>query len=99
MKKGKSNKEEKEVLGSYETDNWESVPALNSEKEWYQEYAKATFRQDGRVTVKISAKDMDELQKKAIEEGIPYQTLIASVLHKFISGRFTTNPPQSTGKI
>jgi predicted DNA binding CopG/RHH family protein len=55
----------------------------------YQEYAKATFRKDKRVNIRISEKDLVGLQKKAVEEGLPYQTLISSILHKFISGRLT----------
>lgn len=98
MKKAKLNKEEKDVLGSYESEKWQSVEKLDAEKHRYQEYAKATFRKDSRVTVKISAKDLEELQKKALEEGVPYQTLIASVLHKFVSGRLTSKQFKHSAK-
>jgi predicted DNA binding CopG/RHH family protein len=47
------------------------------------------MRKDERVNIRISSKDLQEIQKKAIEEGIPYQTLISSVLHKFVTGRLT----------
>jgi len=50
-------------------------------------YAKATFRKDRRVNIRISSKDLEAIQKRALEEGLPYQTLIASLLHKFASGR------------
>ncbi len=53
----------------------------------YGEYAKATFRKDRRINIRISTKDLEALQKRALEEGIPYQTLVSSVLHKYVSGR------------
>lgn len=98
MKKIKLNKEEKELLNSYENENWQSVEKLDAENRRYQECANATFRKDSRVTIAISAKDLEELQKKAIEEGIPYQTLISSVLHKFVSGRLTAKPAKRSSQ-
>jgi predicted DNA binding CopG/RHH family protein len=53
----------------------------------YRNYAGETFRKDARVKIHISSKDLESLKKRALKEGIPYQTLIASVLHKYISGR------------
>ncbi len=57
------------------------------ELERYRQYARATFKKDMRVNIRISRKDLEALQKRALEEGIPYQTLMASVLHKYVSGR------------
>jgi predicted DNA binding CopG/RHH family protein len=79
--------EEKELLESYERDEWESVPDLKSESNRYREYAAATFRKDKRINIRISQKDLVSIQKKAVDEGIPYQTLISSILHKYVSGR------------
>ena len=79
--------EEMDILKSYESGEWRSVNNVDTEIKHYQEYARTTFRKDRRVNIRISSKDLDELQKKALEEGIPYQTLIASILHKFVSGR------------
>ena len=84
----KLDKEERELLKSVETGEWRSVREKDREVSRYQEYAKATFRKDRRVNIRISSKDLEALQKRALEEGIPYQTLMSSVLHKFISGRF-----------
>ncbi|HIP73209.1 MAG TPA: antitoxin [Anaerolineae bacterium] len=78
---------EKEVIESYENDEWQSVADLAEEKERYQSYANATFRKDKRVNIRISRKDLEAIQKRALEEGIPYQTLMSSVLHKYVSGR------------
>ena len=84
----KLDKEERELLKSVEAGEWKSVRNRKREVSRYQEYAKATFRKDRRVNIRISGKDLEALQKRALEEGIPYQTLIASVLHKYVSGRF-----------
>jgi predicted DNA binding CopG/RHH family protein len=79
--------EENEILESYEADEWQSVENREREIPKYQEYASATFKKDKRVNIRISNKNLEALQKKALEEGIPYQTLISSVLHKYINGR------------
>jgi predicted DNA binding CopG/RHH family protein len=78
---------EKETLESVEKGEWRSVRGLNAERKRYSGYAAATFRKDKRVNIRISGKDLDALQKKALEEGLPYQTLISSLIHKFVSGR------------
>ena len=87
MSEIKLDAEEKELLTSYEADEWQSVGNVKAEKQTYSEYATATFKKDKRVNIRISSKDLEALQKRALEEGLPYQTLIASVLHKFVSGR------------
>jgi len=83
----KKTKEEKLILDSVEKGEWKSVRGVKGKIKKYQEYAKATFRKDKRVNIRISEKDLVGIQKKAVEEGLPYQTLISSILHKFISGR------------
>lgn len=87
MKTVKLDAEETELLHSYEEEEWQSVSQVEEEKARYQEYARATFRKDARVNIRISSKDLEAIQKRAIEEGLPYQTLMASILHKFVSGR------------
>ena len=83
----KLNKDEKELLDSYEKGDWKSIEKAKKESFRYQEYARATFKKDKRINIRISTKDLEGIQKKALEEGIPYQTLISSVLHKFVSGQ------------
>ncbi|MBT3321691.1 MAG: antitoxin [Anaerolineae bacterium] len=80
-------KEEKDILLSYEADEWKSVENHKVSASKYEEYADATFKKDRRVNIRISTKNLEALQEKALEEGIPYQTLISSILHKYISGR------------
>jgi predicted DNA binding CopG/RHH family protein len=81
------DQQERELLESYEKDEWESVGDVATEAARFTEYAKATIRKNARVNIRISSKDLEEIQKRALEEGIPYQTLIASVLHKYVTGR------------
>jgi hypothetical protein len=49
--------------------------------------AKATFRKDRRLNIRLSSKDLEAIQQRALAEGLPYQTLIASLLHKYAAGR------------
>lgn len=78
--------DEKEILQSYENDEWESV-ATPQLLEKYREAAKSTFRKDRRVNIRISTKDLVSIQELALQDGLPYQTLMASILHKYVSGR------------
>ena len=80
-------REELELLESIEKGEWKSIKNLEEEKERYQNYASNTLKKDKRVNIRMSERDLKELQKKALEEGIPYQTLISSLLHKYINGR------------
>ncbi len=79
--------EEQELVESFEKDEWRPVAGREAEVERYRDYARATFKKDKRVNVRISTKDLEALQTRALEEGIPYQTLMASVLHKYVNGR------------
>jgi predicted DNA binding CopG/RHH family protein len=83
----KMDQKEKEILESVERGEWESIPRMRSEQKRFQRYAEATFRKDRRINIRISLKDLIAIQKRALEEGIPYQTLISSLLHKYVSGR------------
>ncbi|MCP4896037.1 MAG: antitoxin [bacterium] len=85
----KLKKDERELLESVEADEWRSVPDQKAEVSRYREYAAATFKKDKRINIRLSSKDLHALQKRALREGIPYQTLVASVLHKYVSGQFS----------
>lgn len=84
-KKMKLDKEEAELLASVEAGEWRSVPNFAQEKKRAEKIAAATFKKDRRVNIRISTRDLHGLQKRALEEGIPYQTLISSILHKYVS--------------
>ncbi|MCA9965991.1 MAG: hypothetical protein KC423_17185 [Anaerolineales bacterium] len=81
------DKEEQELLDSFERGEWESVANEGKEMKRYQSYAEATFKKEAQVDIRISQKDLEAIQKRALEEGVPYQILMSSILHKFVSGR------------
>jgi len=85
----KLDRYEREVVAGYEKKDPMSVPNLKREMARYREYARATFQKNRRVNIRISEKDLDGIQRRAVEEGLPYQTLMSSVLHKFVTGRLT----------
>ncbi len=66
---------------------WRSVKNVTEEIGKHRQYARNTLLKDKRVNIRISSGDLEALQTKAVEEGLPYQTFIASVLHKFAAGR------------
>ncbi len=78
---------EKDILKSYEKDEWVSVNNLEEQKEEYARHAKATFLKNKRINIRISEKDFIDIKIKSLEEGIPYQTLISSIIHKYVSGK------------
>ena len=82
----KLNQGERELLTSVERGEWRSVKNVEKERARYRGYARAMFRKDRRINIRLSTKDLETVQMLAIEEGIPYQTLIASILHKYVSG-------------
>ncbi|MBN1224299.1 MAG: antitoxin [Candidatus Aminicenantes bacterium] len=88
----KTNKDEKEILDSVERGEWRTIPDLEKESDRYQKYARSAFRKDKRINIRISEKDLVKLQRRAVKEGLPYQTLISSILHKFVSGQFQEKP-------
>jgi len=78
---------EKELLESYENDEWVSVENLEKKKKEYAQYAKNTFLKNKRINIRISEKDFVDIKTKSLEEGVPYQTLISSIIHKYVSGK------------
>jgi predicted DNA binding CopG/RHH family protein len=83
----KLSRDEKDLLDSVERGNWKRITNFEKEKRNAVLAARATLRKDKRVNIRISQNDLDSLQKRAYEEGIPYQTLMSSVLHKFAHGK------------
>lgn len=81
------DQEEKEILEAFESGTLERTRDAEALQERHREYADAMFRKDKKINIRLSSYDLRGLQKRALAEGIPYQTLIASVLHKYVSGR------------
>lgn len=77
---------ESEVLDAFEKGKLKSV-ATKAMLEDFKAAARATAIKDKRVNIRLSSGDLSDIQVRALEEGIPYQTLIASVLHKYVTGR------------
>ena len=92
----KENKLEEEILASFNRGEWQPVPKNKSETARYAEMASASLAKNKRVNIRISSRDLDDLQAKAAEEAIPYQTLMASVLHKYVTGRLVEPSPSLT---
>ena len=88
MRKTKLDKKEQDILDSFERGEWKPAANRRQEIARHVAYARNTLAKDSRVNIRISSKDLEELQAIAVEDGMPYQTLMASVLHRFASGRF-----------
>ena len=86
-KKVKPTAEEQELLAAYEKGEFKPVKNMKVEAAKAQAAAAGYLRKDARINIRLSESDLLMLKRKAAEEGMPYQTLIASVLHKFASGR------------
>ena len=83
----KLDREEKELLKSIESGEWKSVKNLADQKSAYQKLAASTLKKDKRINIRITERDLTKLQERAVEEGLPYQTLVSSILHKFVGGK------------
>jgi predicted DNA binding CopG/RHH family protein len=83
----KLTKEEKKILDSFEKNEWVPVRNLSKRKTELMRYARNTLKKDKRLNIRISERDLNELQRKAAIEGLPYQTYVSSIIHKFINGK------------
>jgi len=79
--------EERNLIKSLETEEWKSVKNIESWKTMLSNAATSTLTKDQRMNIRITKNDLEGIKIKAVEEGIPYQTLVASILHKYITGR------------
>ncbi|MBK5274644.1 MAG: hypothetical protein JJE30_06295 [Desulfuromonadales bacterium] len=89
-------KYEEDILTSFEKGEWQSVPNLKGEIARHAASATAALTKDKRINIRLSSRDLEDVQTRAAEEGMPYQTLIASVLHKYVSGRLIETTPRPT---
>jgi predicted DNA binding CopG/RHH family protein len=80
------DQQEKELMASLESEEWQPVDSLEQEKKGFVEAAGNTLKEDKRINLRLTQKDYHQIQLKAIEEGIPYQTLISSIVHKYLNG-------------
>lgn len=87
--KTRLSKEEHEILDSFEKGEWVPVKNLSKRRTELMKYARNTLKKDKRLNIRISERDLTELQRRAVNEGLPYQTYVASIIHKFLSGKLT----------
>jgi predicted DNA binding CopG/RHH family protein len=84
----KLDKYEKEIEKSFERGEWKSVKNLEAEKKKLIKIAKATMKKNKTMNIRINEMDLNSLKARALEEGIPYQTFVTSILHKYVIGKF-----------
>ena len=87
MKKNKLNREDQELLDAFEAGEFES-DLKDERRAQLTKLAEDAIKKDKRINIRISSRDLEALQRRAIEEGLPYQSLVSSVLHKYVSGGF-----------
>ncbi|MCJ8503232.1 antitoxin [Desulfatitalea alkaliphila] len=80
------DKEESDLMKSLENDEWKPVKDLKQHKKDAVEAARNTLKKEKRINLRLSQKDYHQIQIKAVQEGIPYQTLISSIIHKYLNG-------------
>lgn len=81
----KLTNEENQLLKEVEAGEWKSVKNLKSELKRYQEIARNTLNKVRNINLRVSEKTLRKLRNKAVDEGIPYQTLASSILHKYVN--------------
>ncbi len=89
------DQEEKALMESIERDAFVPVKNFKQEKKKAEAAARNTLKKDKRINLRLTQKDYHQIQIRAIEEGIPYQTLISSIVHKYVNGAF--KPPAFPG--
>jgi len=85
-KQSKLDSEEKELSDSFDRGEWKSTKNLKSEVAIAKKAARETLQRNARINIRLSSIDLIRIKQKAAFEGIPYQTLIASILHKYAAG-------------
>ena len=78
---------ETDLLKTFEAGEWQTIPNEQTALKEHSAYARATIKKEKRVNIRISGKDLESLQRRALADGLPYQTFISSLLHKYVSGR------------
>jgi predicted DNA binding CopG/RHH family protein len=89
---------EEGILSDYDKGALKSTSPSKNNLAKFKAAATATFIKDRRINIRLSSPDLMDIQARALEEGIPYQTFIASVLHKYASGRLIEKPSRLTSR-
>ncbi len=79
------DQDEQDILESFEAGEFQSELS-EARRAFLAQAAEETCKEDKRINIRISSRDLEALQRRALQEGLPYQSLVASVLHKYVSG-------------
>jgi len=77
------DKKEKEILKDFEADEFKSIKGVKKQTLQYQEHAKQTLNKTRNINIRLSQGDLQKIKIMAAEKGLPYQTLISSLLHQY----------------
>ena len=88
----KLDAEEQELLNAFEAGEMKPTSPSKASLAKFKAAASATFIKDKRINIRLSSPDLMDIQARALEEGLPYQTFIASILHKYAAGRLLEKP-------
>ncbi len=88
--------DEKELIKSIEKDEWQSISSLQKEIAQSKKIAAATLRKSKRMNLRMTEKDLEAVKIKAMEERVPYQTLVTSIIHKYVSGKLVEKPDKNS---
>ncbi|MGH8751525.1 MAG: CopG family antitoxin [Burkholderiales bacterium] len=94
----KLDREERSVVSAFEKGKLKSVITTEAALKRYREYARATLSKQQRVNIRLPTQALAGIRARAVEEGMPYQTLMASVLQKYVAGRFVEKPSGLTAR-
>ena len=86
----KLNKEEREILEAYDSGQMSHYKPSPKEIEAIKAAAESTFKKDKRITIRLYDHDYNGIQKKALQMGVPYQTLISGIIHRYVEGDLVT---------
>ncbi|KKU81045.1 MAG: hypothetical protein UY09_C0047G0014 [Parcubacteria group bacterium GW2011_GWA2_47_8] len=87
MKYFELDKEERQIVKSFEAGKLKSIPGAKKKLALYQKYVRSSLRKDRNINIRLSEKDLQKIKTVAAQQGIPYQTLISSLLHQYSSGK------------
>ena len=93
--KNQLDEEEKALLASIEKGEWEELPDIEQARLDYQKIAKETFNKKRKINLRLTERDAELAQIRALQEGMPYQTLLSSVIHKYLTGQLVDRGRQS----
>lgn len=91
MKKNKLTQEERKILKDIEKNKYKSVPNVKETVQKYQDYALNTMKKTKNINIRISLSDLEKLKLRAIENGLPYQTLVSMIIRQYVNKKININ--------